>query len=308
MPKVSVIIPTYNRADLLGEAIASVLAQSYRDFEIIVADDGSTDHTAEVVEQYIAQEGERVRYLALPHRGQPAAPRNSAIAVAQGEFISLLDSDDLYLPNKLALQVPPMEANSNIGLVYSNGHYFFDDPTEILGYVQDGLPTPSGNVFADLLRGNFIATNVILVRRALFQQLGGFSEDPALLVSEDYDLWLRMAMEHEFLYVPGDVAAIRRHGHNISSDALRLRRRCIYMLHNLDQHYPEVMARHAIARHEGYARHHGAVALAAWQQHNIGLALQHGFQAIRHTLQLPGGGLHPLRAWWNRRRLRSSAY
>ena len=110
MPRVSVIIPTYNRADLLGDAIGSVLAQSYQDFELIVADDGSTDHTAEIMAEAIASYGSRIRYLVLPHRGQPAAPRNSALAVATGEYISFLDSDDLYLPNKLALQVPVLAA------------------------------------------------------------------------------------------------------------------------------------------------------------------------------------------------------
>src|SRR5687768_11556765 len=107
MSRVTVIIPSYNRADLLGDAIASVLAQTYQEIEVIVADDGSTDHTAEVVARF----GARVTHLALPHRGQPAAPRNSALAVATGDYIAFLDSDDLYLPHKLALQVPILEAN-----------------------------------------------------------------------------------------------------------------------------------------------------------------------------------------------------
>ena len=120
MPRVSVIIPTYNRADLLGEAIDSVLAQSYQDFEMIVADDGSTDETAMVASKY----GDKVRFLALPHRGQPAAPRNAGIAAATGEYISFLDSDDLYLPDKLALQVPALDENPKVGMVYSSAHFF----------------------------------------------------------------------------------------------------------------------------------------------------------------------------------------
>ena len=305
MPRVSVIIPTYNRADLLGDAIGSVLAQSYQHSELIVADDGSTDHTAEIMAEAIASYGSRIRYLVLPHRGQPAAPRNSALAVATGEYISFLDSDDLYLPNKLALQVPVLDNNPTAGMVYSNGHFFSDHPNQPTGYVQDGLPTPSGDVFADLLRGNFLTPRVVLIRRTCLESSGGFNEDPALLVSEDYELWLRLAMQTTMLYVPGDVAAIRRHTQNISGDTLRLRSRCLYMLNTLDKRYPETMAAHKNARHEAYARQHGAVALAAWQQRKVGLTLRHGLLAAHHTVQLPGAGLPPFIEWLARRRLRS---
>jgi glycosyltransferase involved in cell wall biosynthesis len=305
MPRVSVIIPTYNRADLLGDAIASVMAQSYQDFEVIVADDGSTDQTAEVMADAIARFGSRIRHLALPHRGQPAAPRNSALAVASGEYISFLDSDDLYLPHKLALQVPALDNNPAVGIVYSNAHFFSAQPDQPTGYVQDGLPTPSGDVFADLLRGNFLTPGVVLIQRKCLEISGGFNEDPALLVSEDYELWLRLAMQTTMLYVPGDVAAIRRHTQNISGDTLRLRSRCLYMLNTLDKRYPDTMTAHKTARHEAYARQHGAVALAAWQQRKIGLAFQHGIHAARHTVQLPGAGLQPFIEWVARRRLRS---
>lgn len=301
MPRVSVIIPTYNRAALLGDAIASVLAQSYQDFEVIVADDGSTDETAAVVARF----GAPVRHLLLPHRGQPAAPRNSALAVANGEYIAFLDSDDLYLPHKLALQVPVLEANANVGGVYSNGHFFIDKPDQPTGYVQDGLPTPSGAIFDDLLRGNFLSTPVVLIRRSVLQEVGGYNEDPALLLSEDYELWLRLAMQTQIVYVPGDVAAIRHHTQNISGDILRLRTRTIYMLHSLEKQYPEQMAAHAAARHEAYVRQHGALAVVAMRQRHIGLALRHAFNATRHMLQLPGGGLQSLIEWRQRRRLRA---
>lgn len=303
MSRVSVIIPTYNRAALLGDAIESVLAQQHPDIEIIVADDGSTDETSAVASQY----GDKIRYLALPHRGQPAAPRNSGLAVATGDFIAFLDSDDLYLPNKLALQLPVIEANPHVGVVYSNGHFFIDQPDQPTGTVQDGLPTPSGAIFGDLLRGNFLSTPVVLIRRSVLQKVGNFNEDQALMPVEDYELWLRLAMQTDILYVPGDVAAIRHHTQNISGNTLRLRSRCLLMLQGLDERYPAVMAAHPIARHEGYARQHGAVALAAWQQRRPALAVRHALQALGHTLQLPGGGLQPLAAWWRRRALRSGS-
>jgi glycosyltransferase involved in cell wall biosynthesis len=301
MPRVSVIIPTYNRADLLGDAISSVLAQSYQDLEVIVADDGSTDETAAVVARF----GPSVHHLALPHRGQPAAPRNSALAVASGEYIAFLDSDDLYLPHKLALQVPLLEANPEVGVVYSNGHFFVGNPELPTGYVQDGLPTPSGAIFDDLLRGNFLSTPVVLIRHRILQRVGGYNDDPALLLSEDYELWLRLAMHTQIAYVPGDVAAIRHHTQNISGDILRLRSRTIYMLQSLDKRYPQMMASHATARHEAYVRQHGALALVAMRQRHFGLAFRHALHASRHTLQLPGGGLQALVEWRQRRRLRA---
>jgi hypothetical protein len=243
----------------------------------------------------------------LPHRGQPSAPRNTALAVATGDYIAFLDSDDLYLPNKFALQLPVIEANPHVGMVYSNGHFFINQPDQPTGYVQDGLPTPSGAIFGDLLRGNFLSTPVVLIRRSTLQKVGYFNEDPDLIVSEDYELWLRLAMQTEILYVPGDVAAIRHHTQNISGNTLRLRSRCILMLQGLDARYPAVMAAHPIARHEGYARQHGAVAMAAWQQRRPALAVRHALQALGHTLQLPGGGLQPLVAWWRRRTVRSGS-
>jgi glycosyltransferase involved in cell wall biosynthesis len=303
MPRVSVIIPTYNRADLLGDAIASVLAQTYQDLEVIVADDGSTDHTAEVVERF----GPRVTYLALPHRGQPAAPRNSALAVATGDYIAFLDSDDLFLPHKLALQVPILEANPQVGLVYSDGYFFDGDPDKTTGHALAGLATPSGNIFGELLRANFIFMPLILARRTLLEASGGFDEHPDFLVAEDYDLWLRLALQTNFQYVPGDVAAIRLHPGNISANTLRIRQRILGILQRLDTQHPALMAQHTLARHEAYAINHGAIAQEALRQRRTGLAMHHLWRALWHTVQLPGFGLAFLRAWKNRRRLRMGA-
>jgi hypothetical protein len=208
------------------------------------------------------------------------------------------------LPDKLALQVPKLDKNPRVGAVYSGGYFFRDDPQIATGYVQAGLPTPSGDVFGELLRGNFLSPAVIVVRRSLLESVGGFDESQALMAVEDYDMWLRLAMQTEFLFVPGDVAAIRRHPQNISRDALRLRSRCLYMLQQLDKAYPDAMAAHPDARHEGYARQHGAIALAAWQQRKPWLATKNAFQAARHVVQVPGA-LNAVAAWWQRRRLRS---
>src|SRR5689334_6850738 len=106
-PLVSVVIPAFNRAFILPEALDSVLAQTWKDFEVLVVDDGSTDNTEEVLEPYVARHG--VRFLRQANQG-PAAARNRGIEAARGKYVAFLDSDDLWLPIKLAVQIPRMEA------------------------------------------------------------------------------------------------------------------------------------------------------------------------------------------------------
>ncbi|TEU13609.1 MAG: glycosyltransferase [Anaerolineales bacterium] len=303
MPKISVIIPTYNRATYITEAIRSVQAQTYPYVEVIVADDGSTDNTAEVVAGF----GDAVTYISLPHRGQPAATRNAGLRVTKGEFIAFLDSDDLFLPNKLMLQLAAFEAHPEAGLVYSNGHFFRNDPTQPTGYVLDGLPTPSGDVFPELLRGNFMAPPTVLIRRSCLEAVGMFDERPDFFAVEDYDLWLRIAARFFVIYAPGDVAAVRRHQQSISRDVATLRRRVLQVLAKMDTLYPHLMRHHRAARHEAYARNHGAVAMAQLQQGHIVPGLLHGLQALTHTLQMPGLGVDAFVAWWQRRDKRQGA-
>ena len=298
--RVSVIIPTYNRADYVGEAIRSVQAQTYPHVEIIVADDGSTDNTADIVGEF----GDAVIYIMLPHRGQPAPTRNAGLRAATGEFIALLDSDDLFLRSKLALQMAAFGAHPEAGLVYSNGHYFRDDPDQPTGYVLDGLPTPSGDVLAELMRGNFLAPPVVLIRRTCLDVVGAFDENPGLLVAEDYDLWLRIAAQSPVIYSPGDVAAIRRHRQGISRDVATLRSRALLVLAKLEATHPELMRVHRAALNEGYARNHGAVALARLEQRHVLPALGHFSQAFRYSLGTPGFGTRAFLEWVRRRRVR----
>lgn len=300
MPLVSVIIPTYNRAAYIAEAIRSVLAQTYHSVEIIVADDGSTDNTAEVV----AGLGDAVTYVSLPHRGQPAATRNGGLRVARGEFIAFLDSDDLFFPDKLATQLAGFEAHPEAGLVYSNAYFFRDEPSQPTVHALDGLPSPSGDVFADLLRGNFLAPQAVLMRRACLQAVGVFDENPDFFAVEDYDLFLRVAAMFPVIYVPGDVAAMRRHNQSISRDAVNLRLRFVLVLEKMEALYPDLVRQHRAALNEGYARNHGAVALGRLGQHQVLPALGHLLQAFRYSLRTPGYGTRAFLQWVRRRRVR----
>jgi glycosyltransferase involved in cell wall biosynthesis len=297
---VSVIIPTYNRAAYIEEAIRSVLAQTYPSVEIIVADDGSTDNTQQVVAGF----GDAVTYVSLPHRGQPAATRNGGLRVARGEFVAFLDSDDLFFPGKLATQVAAFEAHPEAGLVYSNAYFFRDDPSEPTVHALDGLPRPSGDAFPDLLRGNFLAPQAVLMRRACLDEVGVFDEDPEFFAVEDYDLFMRVSAKFTVVYVPGDVAAMRRHSQSISRDAANLRLGFMLVLQKMETMYPDLVRQHRDALNEGYARNHGAVALAKLEQRQVLPALGHFLQAFRYNLRTPGYGTGAFLQWVRRRRVR----
>lgn len=299
-PLVSVVMPTFNRAAYIADAIRSVLAQTYHHVEIIVADDGSTDNTLDIVSQF----GHAVTYLQLSHRGQPAATRNAALQTAKGECIAFLDSDDLFLPGRLVMQVAALAEHPEAALVYSNGCFFREDPETPTARVLDGLPTPSGDALPDLLRGNFLAPPVVLIRRSCLDSVGVFDERPEFFAVEDYDLWLRIAARFPIVHVPGDVAAIRRHGQNISRDVATLRTGVLRVLAKLEATYPHLARQYRDALNEGYARNHGAVALARLEQRQILSGLRHAFQALRYSLRTPGFGTRALLQWVRRRRVR----
>ena len=182
MPTVSIIIPTYNRAWALEEAVDSVLAQDFEDFELIVVDDGSTDRTLGVLEKYRSE----IVLVVQKNRGVSAA-RNKGLDVARGRLIAFLDSDDLWLPGKLAVQVG----------------FFRDRPDALICqteevWVRNGLRVnpkkkhkkPSGDIFERSLALCLVSPSAVMLHRDLIDQVGRFDEN--LPACEDYDLWLRV--------------------------------------------------------------------------------------------------------------------
>jgi len=303
MPLVSVVIPTYNRAAYIAEAIRSVQAQTYPEVEIIVADDGSTDDTAEIVARF----GSAVTYLPLTHRGQPAATRNAALRAAEGEYVAFLDSDDLFLQDKLARQISAFHSHPSPALVYSNGYYFREDPIQPTGYLLDGLPTPSGDILAELLRGNLIVSPaMVLITRRSLDAAGMFDERPEFFGVEDYDLWLRIAARFPAVYAPAQVAAVRRHSQGISQDVASLRGGTLKVLASLEVARPQVAREHTAALNEGYARNHGAIAAALWGERKLLPAARHSLHALRYSLRTPGLGTVALGEWIRRRRVRGT--
>jgi glycosyltransferase involved in cell wall biosynthesis len=201
-PLVSVIIPTYNRADLVAQAVASVQAQTYRDFEIVVVDDGGTDGTFEA----LAARRE-LRVLRHPGCRGVAAARNTGIAAARGEWLAFLDSDDLWLPDKLARQISLLEGQPELLICQT-------DETWVRRGVRVNKPAAhrkvAGRIFLPSLGRCMVSPSAVMLHRRLLQDHGAF--DATLPAAEDYDLWLRLTWRYEVGLVD-EPLVIKRGGH-----------------------------------------------------------------------------------------------
>lgn len=211
-PVVSVIIPTYNRADYVQEAVASVLAQTFTDHEIIVVNDGSVDDTAERLRP-LAESG-RIRYFEQTNGGHSPA-RNHGLERARGEFVAFLDDDDVWPPEKLAWQVEVLREDAGAGVVYGQK---LDMGSDV---AQPGAYAPEGDVFKHLATKGWIQSpGQVLIRKSLLDRSGGF--DPAFWGTEDWDLWLRLARITRFCYRARPALIYRRHATNTSKSFLRM--------------------------------------------------------------------------------------
>lgn len=212
MPKVSVIIPTQNRAAFLRAAVQSVLNQTFQDFEIIVVDDASQDQTAEVVRSLADP---RIRYLHHETKKGQGVTRNDGIQLASGEYVALLDDDDEWLPQKLGKQVLLLDSSSNkVGLIYT-GFYRVDGSSRRV--IDELIPERRGYVFAELCLGNWIGTcSTVLLRRLCFEKTGRFDE--ALASGADYDMWIRVSKEFEVDCIGEPLVLYTVHGNRISAN------------------------------------------------------------------------------------------
>ena len=211
-PKVSIIIPAYNAARYIKEAVDSALAQTYPSVEVVVIDDGSTDDTKRILEPYIG--AGKIKYVYQTNKGLAGA-RNTGIKNSSGEFIAFLDADDLFLPEKVAAQARVLEENRGYGVCYSDLTHFTD--TNPPTFFRHRYSYSSGNVFRELLKKQFINPLTVMARRSLFDEYGCFDE--ALRRSEDWDLWLRWAHAGvRFYYLPKVLAQYRiRSAGNLSA-------------------------------------------------------------------------------------------
>jgi glycosyltransferase involved in cell wall biosynthesis len=202
LPLVSVVIPTYNRWPMIGEAVQSVLAQTFDRFELIVVDDGSTDSTV----PSLRQSDSRLKVVTQPRAGVSAA-RNAGGAMAHGKYIAFLDSDDLWSPAKLAVQTTFMERNSGVRICQTEETW-----------IRNGIRVnpklkhrkPAGDIFRRSLELCLVSPSAVMMTKELFYSAGRFDE--SFPVCEDYDLWLRIAVCHPVHFIDRPLVT-KRGGH-----------------------------------------------------------------------------------------------
>jgi glycosyltransferase involved in cell wall biosynthesis len=226
---VSVLIPAFNYGCYLGQTLQSLQAQTYRRWECIIVDDGSADDTPQVAERYAAEDG-RIHYVRQPNRGQPAA-RNNALRAARGDYIQLLDADDLIESDKLRRQVGFLEGRRDVDLVYGSVRYFGTDKRSerrlsLFGPDVPWMPCTSGagtDVLRALVDKNIMVINAPLTRRCTFDDVGPFDE--SLVRADDWDMWMRCALvgkRFEYRDEPGTLALVRSHPASLTKRDRRL--------------------------------------------------------------------------------------
>lgn len=212
---VSVIVPIFNRQELVGPALDSILEQTYRPLEIIAVDDGSTDDTQEILERYANRYQDHLTVLRQPNSG-PAVARNRALRHARGEFIAFLDSDDVWLPSKLELQLPRL--TPEVGLVYS-ALQEVDADGRVLATVHCDQEM-RGDVYRHLLVRNRMTGGTVVVKRSALETVGVFDE--SLRAAENWDLWIRISKDFAVDFVDQPLLQYQKHDDRLSLDRPRM--------------------------------------------------------------------------------------
>jgi glycosyltransferase involved in cell wall biosynthesis len=222
MATVSVVIPVYNGEKTIRETIESILNQTFKDFELIIINDGSEDATLEVVSSF---QDTRLKVFSYPNAGLSAS-RNRGTFHAVGEYISFIDADDLWTPDKLEAQLKTLQDNPEAAVAYSWTNYI-DESSQFLR--PGGKPTASGNVLGKLLVINFLenGSNALFLRQALID-VGGFDE--SLSCAEDWDIYLRLAAHYSFVVVPSPQILYRVSTHSMSTNVVRQEAACLTVL------------------------------------------------------------------------------
>lgn len=231
MSLISVIIPVYNGGKTIRETIESVLNQTFRDFELIILNDGSQDSTLEVVSSI---QDSRLKVFSYPNAGL-ATSRNRGTFHAVGEYISFIDADDLWTPDKLETQLKALQDNPEAAVAYSWTNYI-DESGQFLR--RGGYLTANGDVYAKLLVVDFLenGSNPLIRRQALIQ-VGGFDE--SLPAAEDWDILLRLAAQHSFVAVPYPQILYRVSASSMSAHVVRQETACLKVLDRAFNQAPE---------------------------------------------------------------------
>lgn len=230
-PTITVIIPTYNRADMLADSVKSVLDQTYQDFEIIIVDDFSNDNTKDVVASF---GDSRIRYIRHDINRGEAAARNTGIKNARGIYIACHDSDDLWHSDKLEKQVHVISGSSSqLGVVYSGFWKVKAGKKTYIPFLW--VKKKNGDIHKELLKGNFVGTPTVLIKRECFDKAGMFNEGIFNIV--DWEMWLRVSEHYHFAIVDEPLVTANYDTDNISSNNESLLRGMQYIL---DEYFDEI--------------------------------------------------------------------
>jgi len=246
IPRVSIIIPAFNSERYIGASLASVLAQTCHDYEVIVVDDGSTDGTRPAT----LAAGGPIRYIYQTNQG-PAAARNRGIAESKGEFVCFLDADDTWVPEKLAIQLEFLARNCAVGLVFADEEEFDDSGVQCPSllaksrfYREIAAAMVVDTAFGKLLEENFIPTSTVMVRKACFESTGVF--DVTLRGPEDRDMWSRIAVRFPVAFIPRVLGRKRAVAASVSRDVEMTLRSRIRMWTKIRQMFPALAPRRTI--------------------------------------------------------------
>ncbi len=245
LPKVSVVIPTYNCAALLPAAIESALGQAGAEVEVIVVDDGSTDDTEAVVRPYL----ERIVFIRQKNRGLPGA-RNRGIEVAKGAYIALLDADDAWMTGKLERQMPRF-GDAEVGVVYSDFSVRYADGRLQKSYLVNRPLAGEGYVLERYIESRFLFPSTMVFRRECFESCGVFDEE--MLACEDIELFARMCLRWKVALVNEPLVLRYEGSHNITSNSEKMSEYTILALNKVMQKEPQLPepARAAIRKELG---------------------------------------------------------
>lgn len=231
VPEVSVVIGAYNCGRFIEETVFSVINQIFKNWELIIVDDGSSDDTYKIISNI---RDDRIRAIRLDKNSSlPAISRNIGIKASRGEFIAFLDHDDIWFSDKLNIQLQCLKQDPAIGLICCNLRVMSPDKTfDSIDLFFDNKQR-SGYLYKELMSSNFIACSSVVTKASILRDSGYFDEDPNIVACEDWDLWLRIAKQNKIVFIPQTLGAYRMHDSNRSSDGKQLQR-CLYII---DKHF-----------------------------------------------------------------------
>jgi glycosyltransferase involved in cell wall biosynthesis len=275
-----VVIPAYNSENLIAETIESVLNQTYQVYEIIAVDDGSTDHTLNVLRRYTP----RVKIL-TKENGGPASARNLAIQNSSGQYIAFLDNDDLWVEAKLEEQVAFLDRHTDIGLLFSEAFMFSEENgrkriLRKIGYTID--PT-----FYSLLFGNFIPSSTVVIRRACIDKVGLLNE--SLIGTDDYEYWMRIARIFPMAAIPKPLAYYRIHDGNYLGDGRYIEKELgltLAAIYEVEKLFPKMWQECEIDRDLLIARLHIRAGFAWKLRGDWGNCLRNYLEALSYSIKL----------------------